>query len=387
MSLPEKGEDPLTIIRSLIERRAKDPNYLKGEILGSMTTQPSEIAIEAYKIFINTDLNDPVLFTEAAKLEYEVIKMMSNLLKASKSLGSITYGDTESNITAIYALRELRKGSVIIAPMSAHVSVHKAAKMLGLKIVEVSLDEDYRADVSEIETQVRRYRDNVVSIVLSAGTTELGVIDPIAEVSDVAEDFGIPIHVDATYGGFIIPFLKMAGYKLPDFDFSIQNVETIALDPHKCGLAPIPSGLLLFRSEESFSKIYFTTPHMPTGRQKGFLGIKCGGIAAATWAILKATGIKGYIELSKRMMENAKLLAKLASESGFELIIKPILPIVCIKLPKSKRKVLQHLWSKKLYVYPSSMFNAIRVVIMPHIKKAHIYKFIEELKKAVEKIK
>ncbi|RLG86858.1 MAG: tyrosine decarboxylase MfnA [Thermoprotei archaeon] len=387
MGIPEKGEEPLSVIRSLVERRTKDPNYIKGEVLGSMITQPSEIAIEAYKIFIDTNLNDPLLFPETAKLEYEVIRMVSTLLKNPKPLGLITYGGSESNITAMYTLREMRRGSVIIAPMSIHFSIHKAAKILGLRVIEVGLDEGYRADISEIETQVRRYRDNVVAIALTAGTTELGVVDPIAEVGKIAEDFGIPIHVDAAYGGFIIPFLKMAGYKLPDFDFSIQGVETITLDPHKCGLAPIPSSLLLFRSEAIFSKIYFTASYMPTGRQKGLLGTRCGGVAAATWAILRATGIEGYIELSKKMLKNAKLLAKLASESGFELVIEPILPIVCIKLPKPKRKIFQYLWSRKLYAYPSSMFNAIRVVVMPHIREAHIHKFIDELKKAVEKVK
>ena len=65
--------------------------------------------------------------------------------------------------------------------------------------------------------------DKTVAIVAIAGTTELGLIDPIEEISKIAFDNNIYFHVDAAFGGFSIPFLKQRGYDLPTFDFSLSG--------------------------------------------------------------------------------------------------------------------------------------------------------------------
>ena len=81
--------------------------------------------------------------------------------------------------------------------------------MLNLKLVNVDLNEDYTVDSRSVSDLIS---DNTVAIVGIAGTTELGMIDPIDELSDIALENDIHLHVDAAFGGFSIPFLKEEGY-------------------------------------------------------------------------------------------------------------------------------------------------------------------------------
>ena len=90
--------------------------------------------------------------------------------------------------------------------------------MMNLKIIEADLDENYKIDVGSVKSKVT---ENTVAIVAIAGTTELGLIDPIEEISQIAYENNIYFHVDAAFGGFSIPFLKDIGYDFPEFDFKL----------------------------------------------------------------------------------------------------------------------------------------------------------------------
>ena len=80
-----------------------------------------------------------------------------------------------------------------------------------------------------------------------AGTTEFGQVDPVEEIGRIAEEKDVFFHVDAAFGGFVIPFLEGCPLK---FDFAVPGVSSIAIDPHKMGMSTIPSGGLLYRNEE-----------------------------------------------------------------------------------------------------------------------------------------
>lgn len=49
----------------------------------------------------------------------------------------------------------------------------------------------------------------------------------------LGKQYGIPVHVDACLGGFLIPFMEEAGYSLPRFDFRLDGVTSISCDTHK----------------------------------------------------------------------------------------------------------------------------------------------------------
>ena len=378
--MPRK--DPRSVLEYLSRIRSLEPSYVRGEVLGSMTTEPVWYSVEAFKIFINTNINDPSLFTWTSWLERDVVKKISTLFNG-RGYGLVTYGGTESNITALYALREVRRGDVVVAPKSVHVSIDKACKLMGLKLVKTSLLEDYTPDLDEICSIARKYGERVVAVVFTAGTTDLGIVEPVDKfVKQCSVD--VPIHVDAAYGGLLAIFLRKHDSSIPRFDFSVENVYSITVDTHKI-ISPIPGSILLYRTSELEEATSFPAPYMPEGRQRTLLGTRTGGVVAAIWSILEVEGFDGLEKLALELMEKTMYLVKRLREEGFTLVKKPVLPLVAIRV-ENRDKVIKELWKQRLYVYPSTIPDAIRVVVGRHLTTRHIDVFVEKLKNIVRQV-
>ena len=58
-------------------------------------------------------------------------------------------------------------------------------------------------------------------------------MDPIAEIGQIAEKSGIPLHVDACLGGFLLAFSEHCDVHFPAFDFRVPGVTSISADTHK----------------------------------------------------------------------------------------------------------------------------------------------------------
>ena len=212
-----------------------------------MCTKPHPIAQKAYKMFLSSNLGDPGLFPGSIQLEKEVIDQLASLLHGKGCRGFIVSGGTEANLLALLAARNMSDAAKpeIVLPKSAHFSFTKICSMLNLKPVYAALDSDFKVDVSSVEKCVSQ---NTVAIVGTAGTAELGVIDPIERLSQMAAESQVYFHVDAAFGGLVIPFLPKAP---ANFDFSLPAVNSMTVDPHKMGMAAIPAGGIFFRDNKN----------------------------------------------------------------------------------------------------------------------------------------
>jgi tyrosine decarboxylase/aspartate 1-decarboxylase len=223
-----------------------------------------------------------------------------------------------------------------------------------------------------------------VAIVAIAGTTELGLIDPIEEISKIAFENNIYFHVDAAFGGFSIPFLRSMGFDLPQFDFSLEGVCSITVDPHKMGLAPIPAGGILFRKEEYLDVMAVDSPYLTVKTQSTIVGTRMGASSAATYAIMKYLGKEGYSKLAEQLMDNTKFLKEGLEDLGYELVCEPELNIVAFNHPNMETNVLaQKLEDLGWKVSVSKCPVAIRIVLMNHIKKSHLKELLEDLKEII----
>ena len=382
--MQDKPIDKEDILKELAEIHELDYDYADGRILGSMCTEAHPFAKEVYCKFLDTNLGDPGLFKGTKFIENEVVKSIGELLSLDEAYGNIVTGGTEANIMAIRAARNHArkyKGIVdgeIIIPESAHFSFKKAADMLNLKIVEAALDENYKIDVDSLKNVIS---DKTVAIVAIAGTTELGLIDPIEEISKIAHENNIYFHVDAAFGGFSIPFLKELGYDLPVFDFSLPGVCSITVDPHKMGLAPIPAGGIIFRKEEYLEVMAVDSPYLTVKTQSTIVGTRLGASSAATYAIMKYFGRQGYCKLAAQLMENTQFFNEGLKKIGYEVICEPELNIVAFNHPNMDTDVLaEKLEDLDWKVSVAKCPRAIRVVLMNHIKKEHLKKLLEDLK-------
>lgn len=383
----EKGIDKEDIFFKLKEYQKMDMSYESGKILGSMCTKPDPIAMEAYKMFIETNLGDSGLFKGTALMEKEAINILGRLLHLSEAYGHIVTGGTEANIMAMTVAKYLFEENnsavpEIILPKTAHFSYNKIISMFSLKPVYVPTTEEYKIDVSKLEDLIN---ENTMAIVAIAGTTELGLVDDIEKISEIAYKYSVYLHVDAALGGFIIPFLDNEKSNQLKFDFQCKGVSSITIDPHKMGLAPVPAGGIIFRNEHHLQKLAVKTPYLTKEEQTTIVGTRTGAATAATWTILNYYGKEGYRKIVSQVMQlTAYTYKKLQEIENVKVTCEPQLNIISFtsdikNVNVIKNELLSYGWSVSVSEYP----HAIRLVLMPHIKKEHIDNFLIDLKTVI----
>jgi tyrosine decarboxylase / aspartate 1-decarboxylase len=371
--------DSKSVLAELRKIREEDARYEDGGILCSMCTDPHPLAKRAHQMFLNSNLGDSGIFPGSQRLEKEVIQKLATLLHCQTNAGFIVSGGTEANLLALLAARNMSKrdNPEVIVPESAHFSFTKICNMIGVKPVQASLDSSFRVDPESVE---RCFNKNTIAIVGTAGTAELGAADPIGKLSDIARAHGAWLHVDAAFGGLVIPFLENASDSDLNFDFRLEGVKSITVDPHKMGMATIPAGGILFRDPTFLEYIKTETPYLTDPCQYTFVGTRSGASVAATWAVFEALCTDGYTRVVKRCMKMTKLLTKGIESLGFELVAQPTLNILAFHCADSKllqEKLRQRGW----FVSRVPRLNCIRIVVMPHLKLRHVQAFLNDLER------
>jgi sphinganine-1-phosphate aldolase len=177
----------------------------------------SELAAEAYRLFLPANGLDPTAFPSLLQLENEILGFAAQHLGGgAEAAGSFTSGGTESLILAVKTAREWarqHKPEVtepeLVLPVTAHAALHKAAHYLGVKLVTAAIDpRTFKADVAAMRAAINK---NTIMLAASAASYAHGVIDPIAEIGALAQETGILLHVDACIGGFLLPYFKRLG--------------------------------------------------------------------------------------------------------------------------------------------------------------------------------
>lgn len=393
----EQGLSEREIFSYLENAKSEDTDYYR--VLSSMCTHPHKIAVEANRLFIEANLGDLGLFAGAHRLEKEVVRMLGELLHApstdlssgdsyeSSVCGYLTTGGTESNIQAVRGMKNLVtagrgefKGTPnVVIPESAHFSFDKVADMMGIEVRRASLDSEFRVDLASVEKLINA---NTIGLVGIAGNTEFGQVDPIDKLSEIALENELFLHVDAAFGGFVIPFLD----KPQPFDFKVPGVTSIAIDPHKMGLSTIPSGALLFRSPSFLDSLKVSTPYLTTKAQFTLTGTRSGASAAATCAVMKHLGYEGYRKNVQYCMQlTSKMIAE-ARKAGFEPLIEPVMNVIALKVPNPdlvREQLLKKFgWNVSITRKP----RALRLVLMPHNSPEDIELFLQDLKKVTAEI-
>ncbi|MPM33001.1 putative sphingosine-1-phosphate lyase [bioreactor metagenome] len=300
----------------------------------------------------------------------------------SSFCGYLTTGGTESNIQAVRGMKNLVTAEKkefegtpnIVIPESAHFSFDKVADMMGIEVRRAALDSEFRVDLTSVEELMD---DNTIGLVGIAGNTEFGQIDPIDKLSEIALENELFLHVDAAFGGFVIPFLE----KPQPFDFKVPGVTSVAIDPHKMGLSTIPSGALLFRSPSFLDSLKVSTPYLTTKSQFTLTGTRSGASAAATCAVMKYLGYEGYRKNVQYCMQLTSKMTTGAQKAGFEPLIEPVMNVVALKVPNPdlvRKQLLKKFgWNVSITRTP----RALRLVLMPHNSLEDIDAFLEDLKK------
>ena len=376
-SLPKN--EVLELIHSTLKH---DKSYKNGNVISTMCTYPDTFAQQLFSTFIDRNIGDANLFPGVVELEKEVISSLGELLHNPDAYGNIVTGGTEANFLALWAYRELSGKHTIIVPETAHFSLYKSANILNLKTKTVKVTEQRQMDIAETEKAID---DDTFCIVGIAGTTELGVIDPISELSALCLKYNLYLHIDAAFGGFVIPFMKDLGYDIIDFDFSLPGVSSITIDPHKMGLCPIPAGGILFRNEELTKKIKWSVSYLSGGHteQTTFVSSRSGAAVIAVWGMLNYLGYEGYNDIIQSCMHVTDyLVAELDKFDELYPIQHPTMNIVGVASNKSNIVLIAEAMRDKGWAI--SLFTEhLRIVLRQSVTKKVINKFIHDIKEVL----
>ncbi|NAZ27424.1 MAG: aminotransferase class V-fold PLP-dependent enzyme [Thermogladius sp.] len=372
---PVGGGDATRLLRELLEIYSKTTRH-EDSILGSMTTTPNPLAIYAFTIFSHTNLADLELFSSLKDMYKDVLDLARRIY--GSNLGYVTAGATESNLIALYVARETHGGSsnIVVAPDTVHFSVEKACRFLGCRLVKIPVG-NKPLDPGLLVKYVREY--SPFAIVVTAGTTELGLVDPIKEVAEIASTNNVYLHVDAAYGGLIIPFLYERGLVKENVYF-YKGVSSIAVDFHKFAGAPPPAGLILFSNEDYLNASCFEYSYTISGKICGVLGTRPGGSLAGIWAVLRGMGLDYLRERALWAFNAAReLFSSINSIKGFEAV-EPETTIVAFRHKRLPSNVLSaYLAERGLFLYKAPSIGGLRVVVMPHFNKALIGRLLRSL--------
>jgi glutamate/tyrosine decarboxylase-like PLP-dependent enzyme len=171
---------------------------------------------------------------------------------------------------------------------------------------------------------------DVILMVASAPTYPHGVVDPIAELSEIALARGLWLHVDACLGAFVLPFARRAGYEIPPFDFSVPGVTSISADVHKYGFAPKGASTVLYRNAGYRKHQLFAYADWPGGvfATPTMAGARPGGAIAAAWAVMHYLGEEGYTRIVRSTMETTrKLIDGVSAIPGLRVLGRPDMTI------------------------------------------------------------
>lgn len=374
-----EGRGWKSVLAELRKISGEDARYEDGGILCSMCTEPHRLAKKAHQLFMGSNVGDSSIFPGTQRLEKEVIKKLASLLHCPTNAGFIVSGGTEANLLALLAARNISNCSKpeVVVPESAHFSFLKICKAFGLKLVPASLDNAFRVDSESVE---KRISENTVAIVGTVGTAELGVVDPIRKLSEIAQDHRIWLHVDAAFGGLVVPFLKYSSDVDLSFDFELSGVSSVTVDPHKMGMGTIPAGGILFRDPAFLEGLKTEAPYLNDPFQYTFVGTRSGGSVAAAWAAFETLGMEGYKSVVNRCMRITSFLSEGVKSIGLKLVTEPTLNILAFHSADSEA-LQEQLRKLGWFVSRVPRLNCIRIVVMPHLKLKHAKAFLNDLER------
>lgn len=290
----------------------------------------------------------------AVRMENMLIGWMTGLVAyPSHAVGNLTSGGSIANLIAIVTARDAKKitasqieRSVIYLSEQAHHSVNKAIRIAGLGecvIRHLPLDEKYRIVAAELSRQVSDDRAaglNPFLVVASAGTTDVGAIDPLTEIGEIAFAQRLWYHIDAAYGGFFV-LTEEGQEKLRGIELS----DSVVIDPHKGLFLPYGLGVVLVKDAAALGTAHYyqanymqdavSSDEEPSPADlspeltKHFRGLRL-------WLPLKLHGVAPF----RACLEEKLLLAKYFYDEirklGFECDLEPELSVVVYRfVPES----------------------------------------------------
>ena len=285
------------------------------------------------------------------EIERRVIQDVAALFGPDFHTGHFTSGGAEANNTAVLLAltrsnprfseegsRVFKGSPSLYVSAESHLAWYQIAHQSGIgrdAVRLVDTDGTGRMDVKHLVRLLKEDRNagyTPVFIAATAGTTNAGMVDPIVDCADIAEQQGLWLHVDAAWGG-AISFLP----ECSDVLRGIHRADSITLDAHKWLSVPMGAGMLLCKDNDLLGETFrVTASYMPEGMasvdpythsmqwSRRFIGLKL-------FMALATIGWDGYRSLLRKSLRLAERLTTLLGENGWRVVNDSPLAVKCFE--------------------------------------------------------
>lgn len=255
--------------------------------------------------------------------------------------GTFVSGGSTANLSALVAARHGRTSATgdlprtMVVGASAHSSVRAAASIMGCAVVVAGTAHDtLRAD--DLEPVLASLDpSDVVAVVASAGATNTGAIDALAEIADLCASHGVWLHVDAAYGG-----AAMLAPAYRERFAGIDRADSITIDPHKWLFTPFDCAAVIYRDPALARAAHRQHAHYLDAVNDDdadnpadyavHLTRRARGVPL--WASILAYGTDAYVDAVERCLATAAYAAKqIEDDPLLDLVIDPQLSVVLFR--------------------------------------------------------
>ena len=238
---------------------------------------------EAILSAVNSSLDTWDQSAGATMIERRLIDWAAGRLHLGAAAdGIFTSGGSQSNLQALliarnHAVAGLRQDPAraslrlpalldtlrIFTSEDSHFSVQKSASMLGLgfdAVITIPCSADHRMDPAALASAMAEAHDaglTAMAVVATAGTTDFGAVDPLAELAALARAYGAWFHIDAAYGGG----LMVSGRYRHLLD-GTGLADSVTVDFHKTFFQPVSSSALLVREAAMLRHITYYADYL-----------------------------------------------------------------------------------------------------------------------------
>jgi len=228
-------------------------------------TAPTKAAL-LFDMIVSCASIQGISWLEAAgsiSAENQVLRWMSDVAGLPESAGgTFVSGGSAANLAALTVARDSGRQRVhagkrlpvrIALSQQAHSSIGNSLGILDIEplIVETSGYAMTKADLDRALSTIKSDEAPVVGVVATAGTTNAGIIDDLAGISETAREHGMWFHVDAAYGG-----AALLAPSVRDQFIGIENADSITMDPHKWWFSPFDVAAIIYRNPKLAASVH-----------------------------------------------------------------------------------------------------------------------------------
>jgi glutamate/tyrosine decarboxylase-like PLP-dependent enzyme len=293
------------------------------------------------------------------ELERMIVRWLGALINYDRDAnGLLTSGGSMANMIALLVAQRRQSGvntsrrglwnsgspMTIYASEEVHMSIPKAADILGFgrdQVRTIPCDERQRVRIDLLRQKIDADRSEGLRpfcVVGSAGTVNTGVVDPLAEIADVAAEFDLWFHVDGAYGA-----PGSLDERKKHLFAGLERADSVSLDPHKWLYVPVDAGCLLFRDARA-ARAAFSTEAADYIKTHGYTDEEAFAFwdygvelsrrfrALKVWMTLQYYGSRRIAEAISEDIALAAYLGEIVSQADdFELLAPVELSICCFR--------------------------------------------------------